>query len=73
MIPDSFIADLRAKVVRELPWPIPAAVLLEMSDEDLDQLGAARNADEYWRILNGIVRRIESRAATVDRLSEEAP
>ena len=61
MIPDAHITDLRAKVVRELPWPIPAAVLLEMTDEDLDHLAAASN-DEYWRVLNGIVRRIESRA-----------
>jgi hypothetical protein len=41
MIPDPFITDLRAKVVRELPWPIPATVLLGMTDEDLDRLAAA--------------------------------
>jgi hypothetical protein len=61
VIPDAHITDLRAKVVRELPWPIPAAVLLKLRDEDLDHLAAASN-DEYWRVLNGIVRRIESRA-----------
>ena len=60
MIPDSFITDLRAKVVRELPWPIPATVLLEMTDEDLDRLAAAYNAD-YWRVLNGVVTRILER------------
>jgi hypothetical protein len=62
LIPDAFITDLRTKVVRELPWPIPAAILMEMSDEDLDHLAAASNAD-YWRVLNAIVRRIESRAS----------
>ena len=61
MIPDAFITDLRAKVVRELPWPLPAAVLLDMTDEDLDRLSAASQAD-YWRVLNGIITRIESRA-----------
>jgi hypothetical protein len=68
VIPDAFITDLRAKVVRELPWPIPAAVLLEMRDVELDHPAAASN-DEYWHVLNAVVRRIESRSATVDRPS----
>ncbi len=34
MIPDAFITDQRAKVVRELPWPIPALVVVEMTDDD---------------------------------------
>jgi hypothetical protein len=62
LIPDAHITDLRAKVVRELPWPIPATVLMEMTDEDLDLLAAA-SSDDYWRVLNAIVRRIESRAS----------
>jgi hypothetical protein len=70
VIPDAFIIDLRAKAVRELPWPIPAAVLVEMTDEDLDLLAAA-SEDAYWRVLNDVVRRIESRSATVDRPSEK--
>ena len=60
MIPDAYITDLRAKVVRELPWPIPAAVLLDMTDEDLDRLAAAGDA-EYWTVLNAIVTHIESK------------
>jgi hypothetical protein len=60
VIPDSYITDLRAKVVRDLPWPIPATVLLEMTDEDLDLLAAA-SKEEYWRVLNGIVARISER------------
>ena len=61
MIPDAHITDLRAKVVRELPWPIPATVLLEMSDEDLDRLASAPDTDHYWRVLNTIVTRILER------------
>jgi hypothetical protein len=61
VIPDAHITELRLKAVRELPWPIPAAVLVQMTDEDLDRLVAASQAD-YWRVLNAVVRRIESRA-----------
>ncbi|HLL39250.1 MAG TPA: hypothetical protein VK357_06220 [Rubrobacteraceae bacterium] len=63
MIPDSYITELRLKAVRELPWPIPAAVLVEMTDEDLDRLSAATNRD-YWRVLNTIVTRISERRLT---------
>ena len=54
MIPDSYITESRLKALRELPWPIPAAILLEMPDEDLDRLTAA-SSEGYWRVLNGIV------------------
>jgi hypothetical protein len=63
VIPDSYITELRLKAVRELPWPIPAAVLLEMTDEDLDRLAAASDED-YWRVLNGVVTRILERRLT---------
>ena len=46
--------------VRELPWPIPATALVEMTDEDLDSLAAATDED-YWRVLNTIVTRILER------------
>jgi hypothetical protein len=72
VIPDAYITELRLKAVRELPWSIPAAVLVEMSDEDLDRLAAASDRDEYWRVLNGVVRRIEFRSTTVGRPNEEA-
>jgi hypothetical protein len=62
VIPDSYITELRLKAVHELPWPIPAAVLVEMTDEDLDCLAAVPNED-YWRVLNDVVRRIETRTA----------
>jgi hypothetical protein len=41
VIPDAHKTDLRSKDVRELPWPILATVLFEMSDEDLNRLTAA--------------------------------
>ena len=70
MIPDAEMVESRLRVVRELPWPIPALVIVGMTDEDLDHLAAASDED-YWRVLNGIVRRIESRSTTVGRRSEE--
>lgn len=60
MIPDAHITDLRLKAVRELPWPIPAVVLVEMTDEDLDHLASASDRD-YWLVLNGVVMRILER------------
>jgi hypothetical protein len=49
------------KAVRELPWPIPAAVLVQMTDEDLDQPGRGCSPRLHWRILNGVVTRILER------------
>ena len=46
-------------VMWELPWPIPALVIIEMTDEDLDHLDAAADTDKYWTVLNAIVARIE--------------
>jgi len=43
----------------ELPWVIPALVIIEMTDEDLDNLDAVADAPEYWGVLNAIVRRIQ--------------
>ena len=60
-MPDTDLLERRVRVLRGLPWPIPAAVLMEMSDEDLDWLSAACDRDEYWHILNGVVRRVEAR------------
>ena len=71
MIPDSYITESLLKAVRELPWPIPAAVLLDMTDEDLDQLASASDLD-YWRVLNGVVGRIEARSTVVERPDGEA-
>ena len=58
MIPDTLLVKERLKTFMELPWVLPAAVLMEVSDEDLDNLGAV-GPEEYWSVLNGIVRRIQ--------------
>jgi hypothetical protein len=60
VIPDAEMVESRLRVVKELPWPIPALVIVGMTDEDLDLLAAASD-DEYWRVLNGVVSRILER------------
>jgi hypothetical protein len=49
--------------MRDVPWPIPALVIIEMTDEELDLLDAAADTHKYWTVLNGIVSRIEREAA----------
>jgi hypothetical protein len=49
--------------MRELPWVIPALLIIEMTDEDLDLLEAASEKSEYWSTLNTIVRRIQDKEA----------
>jgi hypothetical protein len=56
---DPDILENRVQALRELPWPIPALVVIQFTDEDLDLLDAA-DSPEYWSILNRIVARIES-------------
>jgi hypothetical protein len=59
VIPDADILENRVQAMRELPWPIPARTVIQMTDEDLDLLDAAYETREYWSILNTIVRRIQ--------------
>ena len=63
MIPDQDILENRVQAMREVPWPIPALVVVEFSDEDLDRLDAAVDSPHYWTVLNSIVARIERKAA----------
>jgi hypothetical protein len=63
LIPYQDILEGRVMAMRELPWPIPALVIIEMTDEDLDLLDAAYDKPEYWSVLNRIVTRIEREAA----------
>jgi phage FluMu protein gp41 len=58
LIRDLDILERRIQAMREIPWPIPALVVMQMSDEDLDQLDAAADAVYYWSVLNKIVTRI---------------
>lgn len=59
LIRDQDILENRVQAMRELPWVIPALVVIQISDEDLDLLDAAYDTDKYWTLLNGIVRRIQ--------------
>ena len=63
MIPDQDILENRVQAMRELPWVIPALVVVSMTDEDLDNLDAGADTDRYWSELNRIVTRIEREAA----------
>jgi hypothetical protein len=60
---DPDILESRVAAMRDLPWPIPALVVVSMTDEDLDNLDAAADTDKYWMVLNAIVSRIEGKAA----------
>ena len=53
------ILERRVTAMRDVPWPIPALVIMEMTDEDLDLLDGAADTDKYWTVLNAIVSRIE--------------
>lgn len=59
MIPGQDILESHVQAMRELPWVIPALVIIEMTDEDLDNLDAAADSPEYWSLLNEIVTRIQ--------------
>jgi len=64
VIPDTDILERRIAAMRDLPWPIPALTVIQMSDLDLDHLGVAADSERYWPLLNGIVRRIQDKEAT---------
>jgi len=59
VIPDVDILERRIAAMRDVPWPIPALIIMEMTDEDLDRLDAAADTDRYWSVLNEIVTRIQ--------------
>jgi hypothetical protein len=59
VIPDQDILENRVMAMRELPWPIPALVVVEFREEDLDRLDTAADSPEYWGVLNEIVTRIQ--------------
>jgi hypothetical protein len=60
---DPDLVENRVMAMRDLPWPIPALVVVEFTDEDLDRLDEAADSPEYWSVLNRIVTRIEREAA----------
>jgi hypothetical protein len=60
---DPHILRGHIRALHSVPWPIPAVVLIQFTDEDLDELDLAEQAgsrDAYWRCLNRIVGRITS-------------
>jgi hypothetical protein len=63
VIPDQDTLENRVQAMRELPWVIPALVVIQMTDEDLDLLDAAYDSPEYWSVLNRIVTRLEREAS----------
>jgi phage FluMu protein gp41 len=63
VIPDLDILERRVAAMRDIPWPIPALVIMHMTDEDLDRLDAAADSPEYWSTLNKIVKRIQEEEA----------
>jgi hypothetical protein len=56
---DPDILENRVHAMRDLPWPIPALVVVEFTDEDLDNLDLAADTPAYWPLLNTIVTRIQ--------------
>jgi len=57
-----FAAEFRVHALKQLPLPIPAMVVLNMTSEDLDYLYATHGSDDYWRVLSDIVARITGSA-----------
>ena len=58
MFPDTDILERRLRQLERLPWPIPAAVIMRMTEADFDALDIARDCGEWWRVLNAIVVRV---------------
>jgi hypothetical protein len=57
------VLETRVAAMRDLPWPIPALTIMQMTDLDLDHLDMAADTPGYWSVLNAIVTRIEREAA----------
>ena len=58
MFPDADIVERRIRQLQRLPWPIPASVIMRMTEADFDALDMAGGRDEWWRVLNAIVVRV---------------
>jgi hypothetical protein len=70
---DPHILSRRLGALHSLPWPIPAVVLIQFTDQDLDDLDLAEQAgrDAYWVCLNRIVNRITSHTENRSRARDE--
>ena len=58
MFPDADIVERRLHQLERLPWPIPASIIMSLTEADFDALDMAQGRDEWWRVLNGIVVRV---------------
>jgi hypothetical protein len=58
MFPDADIVERRLRQLERLPSPIPATVIMRMTEADFDALDMARDNDEWWRVLNAIMVRV---------------
>jgi hypothetical protein len=47
VFPDEHILERRSWQLHRLPWPIPAAVIMRMTEEDFDRLDMAADRDEW--------------------------
>ena len=58
MFPDADILARRLRQLERLPWPIPASIIMAMTEADFDALDMAQSRDEWWYVLNAIVVRV---------------
>ena len=58
MFPDTDILERRLRQLERLPWPVPGAVIMRMTEADFDALDMAQGRDEWWRVLNAIMVRV---------------
>ena len=58
MFPDADILERRLRQLERLPRPVPATVIMRMTDADFDALDMAQGRDEWWRVLNAIMVRV---------------
>jgi len=62
VIEDADILTQHAETIRNLPQLVPALVIIEMTPDDLYDLGAAEGTDLYLPMLSEIVSLIEEAA-----------
>lgn len=54
------LLESQVAAMRELPFQVPALVVISMTDKDLAHLDAAADTPRYQSVLRGICRRIEN-------------
>ena len=59
MFPDADILERHLCQLERMPWPIPASIIMSMTEADFDALDMAQSRDEWWRVLNAIVIRVK--------------